>query len=280
MSDSVLLKRGDSGPKVAQAQQILLREGYGLLGDDLIIDNRLVASGIFDEPTLYALIHFQETHIDGNGDFLDVDGDIGPKTWWALNHPHGDAQRSGYSAVIPDGISGVRRAIVEAGLADHAIGVREVPDGSNWGDGVVKYGGRPGWAWCCLATSYWTLQGAGKYVLGEKIAACRLAWDKGYAMKIVKRGNPCPGDQGIMLYRDSRGNLTGRGHTFIVIGVSEDCKSVFTVGGNEGNRVKIGKRPVSQIHGYIVLAGDIGSEPEFQRGTVTKATGTAGDSTR
>jgi hypothetical protein len=37
--------------------------------------------------------------------------------------------------------------------AEHQAGVHEDPDGSNWGDGVIKYleeGGSPADFWCCF----------------------------------------------------------------------------------------------------------------------------------
>ncbi len=62
---------------------------------------QLVVNGHFDEVTEDAVSYFQMTHVDENGEPLDVDGQVGPNTWWALYNPSGELQRNHYEGVIP-----------------------------------------------------------------------------------------------------------------------------------------------------------------------------------
>lgn len=265
-----LLRLGSSGPDVKVVQNILLQHGFGF--------GQLVANGRFDEITEDAVSYFQMTHIDQGGEPLEVDGVVGRDTWWALENPSGEMQRNDYEGTIPDGIVGVRAAVLRQALDEHALGVCEEPDGTNWGDGVVKYGGQPGWAWCCLFASWCEKQVLGEYPLGAKMASCYQAWQAAKALGLTKP-DPVPGDQFIMLYTNSAGQLTGTGHTGFVLAVSEDGQWINTVEGNAGNRVKIGKRPVSQMYGFIDLCGDADQLGDWGRGLVG-TTSTANDATR
>ena len=89
----------------------------------------------------------------------------------------------------------------------------------------------------------------GEYLLGKKLGS---AWKHYKAAKKLhlwcdkKDGGPVPGDIFVMLYRDENGKLTFRGHVGFVLRVSEDGKTINTIEGNAGNRVKVGKRNVSQ----------------------------------
>jgi hypothetical protein len=66
----MLLKPGSRGDEVAQMQSILLAHGFGF--------GQLVQNGVFDDPTLDALVYFQQTHTDANGAFLNR------TVWWWL----------------------------------------------------------------------------------------------------------------------------------------------------------------------------------------------------
>ena len=135
------LKYGDTGDDVKILQTILQSQGF--------FDGK--TGGNFLSKTLRAVKYFQQTHIGRDGKFLDVDGIVGPNTWWALENPSGEGQRNFIDARIPKGLTSIRQDILGTALHEHAIGVREVPDGSNWGDGVTKYltgiGPAP---WCCF----------------------------------------------------------------------------------------------------------------------------------
>jgi hypothetical protein len=123
-------------------------------------------------------------------------------------------------------------------------------------------------------------QALGRYPLGAKFASCYQAWKQAEKLGHAKKTTPLPGDQFIMLYTNSSGQMTGTGHTGYVLAVSEDGRWINTVEGNAGNRVKIGKRLVSQMYGFIDLCGDTASLTDWQVGLVGSAASTAGDTTR
>ena len=80
---------------------------------------------------------------------------------------------------------------------------------------------------------------------------------------------PTPGDAFVILYKDpALGWCTG--HIGFVLQVSRNGKSINTVEGNCGNRVKIGKRSLSDpnIRGCINFFDD---HPEFTRGSLRGA---------
>jgi len=265
-----LLKLGATGLDVRTMQAILIQQGFGF--------GQLVVNGRFDEITEDAVSYFQMTHVNEQGEALDIDGEVGDDTWWALENPSGDAQRNNYVGTIPEGITGARADVLRQALDEHALGVREEPDGANWGDGVVKYGGQPGWAWCCLFASWCEKQALGEYPLDAKFASCFQAWQAAKKLGFTTP-DPAPGDQFIMLYKNSAGQLTGTGHTGFVLAVSEDGQWINTVEGNAGNRVKIGKRPVSQMYGFINFYGDADQLGDWSRGLVGTVS-TAEDGTR
>jgi hypothetical protein len=239
----MLLQEGSRGPEVAEMQGILLAHGFGV--------GRMVVNGVLDDPTMDALLYFQQTHLNSEGRFLEPDGKVlvgGTETWWALYNASGDAQRNYFDPFIPEGVSGMARAILEVALAEHAKGVREEPDGSNWGPEISKYGGQPGWPWCCLFTSWCEMIAYGAYPLGAKYALCAAAWKRAKEMGrtfTAVRGQLRPGQQFMILRGD------GTGHTGFIAAVSADETVVNTVEGNCGNRVKVGQRPVSQFAGVI-----------------------------
>lgn len=272
MSNKPVLQLGSSGEAVEELQRILIQQGFGF--------GQLVVSGLFDEITEDAVSYFQMTHINEHGEPLKVDGWAGENTWWALYHHSGEDQRNHFDSYVPKGIGESRTALLNAALSEHQLGVHEEPDGSNWGDGVVKYGGEPGWAWCCLFASWVAKQAFfGRYPLGAKFASCYQAWKQAEKLGLAKLEKPVPGDQFIMLYTNLAGQLTGTGHTGYVLAVSEDGQWINTVEGNAGNRVKIGKRPISQIYGFIDLCGDAESVGLWEVGLVGSVS-TAGDTTR
>jgi len=268
-----LLRLGSSGEDVLEVERILIDQGYGF--------GELIDDGDFDEFLEDCVTYFQMTHVKEDGEALDVDGVVGNDTWWALYNHSGAPQRNYYEPYIPQGIGGNREVILKLALAEHGIGVKEEPNGSNWGDGVIKYGGQPGWAWCCLFASWVIKHAMTGYPLGKRFASCYRNWQAANEAGFTKRGNPIPGDQFIMLYTNSKGHLNGKGHTGFVLAVSEDGEWINTIEGNAGNRVKVGKRPTSQIYGYIDWYGRMNEDlpVDWKRGLVG-ASSTAADTTR
>jgi len=259
-----MLKIGSEGPDVKSVQNVLNKEGYG----------PLETTGVFDSNTMSALQEFQGGHIDADGLPLKPDGEVGGKTWWALTHPHGDVQRSRLPGIMPTGLTPTREAILRAALHEHACGVHEVPDGSNWGGGIEKYGGRPGWAWCCLFFSWVTKKALGNYAMGQSYARCCDVHIKAKAKQWWQdkhNYSPVPGDTFIMLYRDTKGRFNGKGHIGFVLRVSEDGSEFNTIEGNCGNRVKIGKRRMDQasLEGFINFYPVEEQPQDWERGLVS-----------
>src|SRR5262249_48775879 len=110
--------------------------------DVQLLVERLRAEGFWTEaenpaeftPQLEERVRdFQRTHLGPDGAFLGVDGTVGEQTWWALLNASGAAQRSGIVPTIPARLGPMRTRILEVALQQHALGVAEVPNGSNRG---------------------------------------------------------------------------------------------------------------------------------------------------
>ncbi len=243
------IRRGDRGSEVSRLQTILKAQGFF----------KGPISGRFHKLTLEAVYYFQQTHLGPNGKPLGVDGILGPNTWWALEHPSGRLQKSRLPSRIPRRLTSKRKRQLEIALAEHDDDVHEDPDGSNWGDGVIKYGGQQGWPWCCLFWSWCSRECFGHYPLKARHASCKRAWEKTQTLGMNRRKGkyiPIPGDTFLMLYKDKKGNFTGKGHIGFVIRVRvKDGRAVAinTVEGNCGNRVKVGERSLldTGIVGFI-----------------------------
>ncbi|MGD8523411.1 MAG: peptidoglycan-binding protein [Desulfobacterales bacterium] len=78
------LKFGDKGEDVRTLQRILHEQGFF----------HWYVGGNFLKRTKQAVIYFHETHLGPDGEFLETDGIVGDNTWWALENPSGEAQRS------------------------------------------------------------------------------------------------------------------------------------------------------------------------------------------
>lgn len=200
---------------------------------------------------------FQRTHLGPDGTFLAVDGTVGEKTWWALLNASGEAQRSGITPTIPARLGPQRTRILQVALAQHALGVAEVPNGSNRGPLIDAY--LPGWArtmpgpaWCCFFYSWVVREALDRWPLGEQIGSCLSARQRAgklgsYIPKGTRIDRPLPADAFVM----DRGG--GHGHIGFVLRLSEDRRLINTVEGNCGNRVKVGTRWLDdpEIVGFI-----------------------------
>lgn len=253
---------------VTYLQHALLSQGY-----------KVVVNGKYDKATIGAVHDFQATHLDSSGKHLLVDGWVGKATWWAVQNPSGDAQKSDLDTMLRKGLSMDRRAILRAAFSDHARGVQEIPDGSNYGDGVTRYleGIGPAF-WCCAAVSTWYKDAKGDWPFGKRFLSVADIWSKaqdlGRAVKIAQHPIPCPGDAFVFQYRNSKGQLTGLGHIGLVATVSEDGESFNTVEGNAGNRVKVSLRGIDNpvLAGFIDFFGDRAAVlPKVERGLFSKS---------
>lgn len=249
-------------------RQILRSQGYSTVN----------ATGPFDKSVIEATRHFQMTRVDKNGAPLTVDGEVGDKTWWAGLNPSGSAQRNWLEPDgVPSGLSAARARIVRSALKDHAAGVREVPDGSNYGGGVTRYleGIGPAF-WCGYAVSTWCKDGTGEWPLGHRTGLVADLWNRARreGRAYTRDLCPVPGDAFILLYRNSNGTLTGLGHTGIVAAVGHDMNLWNAVEGNAGNRVKLSVRDTantSVLVGFVDMVGDSASvRPKFSRGLMKR----------
>lgn len=240
-----------------------------------------VVDGVFGRHTEGGLKQFQTSHIGPNKEYLKATGVLNPDTWWALLNPSGVMQRSNLGPRVPAGLTGARKALIELCISEHRAGVKEDPDGSNYGDGVTKYlkGIGPAF-WCAHFVSWCIKEVTGKWPYGERIGLVADFWNKAKAANQLilpgVKGNfptlPQPGDLGVYRYRNKAGVYNGLGHIFIVASVSPDGRRMNTFGGNEGNRVKYGVRPVQAVGefaGFISLLPSVENPSEVQRLLVT-----------
>ena len=276
------LRFGSKGQDVARLVKLLEKRG---------IPPRppvTAAAPAFGRAIENSVLYFQMTHQGENGKWLGVDGVVGPATWWALNNATGKNQRTFLEAGIPRGIEGLRRQLLETAVKQH--GVRESKTRANRGKEVDKFlpswitndPHREGLAWCCYFVSWVARQVYGRHILGQPVASCWVAWkrarEKNRWIHNDGRQLPTPGDAFVMLYGDPhKGRCSG--HIGFVLQVAKNGKSINTVEGNCGNRVKIGLRQLGDptIKGFINIVGD---RPEFTRGLLRGAKNLGASGTR
>lgn len=257
-----VLRRGDSSPHVVTLKSILRSQGMwdGTNSPD------------FGPKLDSAVRYYQSTHLGPTGQYLKGDGVVGEGTWWSLYNASGPAQKSfikppAQEKRTPDHIPAFdhkygrlslpRQKFLRVLFNEHAAGTREIPDGSNQGDGVDKYikGYGPVY-WCALAQSWCWKEANGDWPRGTREAGVLSWWRKalagGYAHKVNSGYVPVPGDLAIW----SHGK--GAGHVSAVVASTSELK-FNTIGGNEGNRMKLGLRDTDsepQLLGWIDIAGD------------------------
>ncbi|HKG91799.1 MAG TPA: peptidoglycan-binding domain-containing protein [Gemmatimonadaceae bacterium] len=86
------LKLGMEGDDVTMLQQLLTERGYPV-----------APVGTFGPKTFAALCDFQEHNLDQGGRALEIDGQVGPATWWSLTRAPADRAVvvPAYSPVTP-----------------------------------------------------------------------------------------------------------------------------------------------------------------------------------
>lgn len=268
------LKQGDKGAGVVELQAMLYEHGFL----PRALEPREL--GVFGKATREAVVYFQQCNRGADDTWLAVDGRVGPATWWALKNVDAVGMCR-TQATIPTGLSALRVAVLTKALEFHALGVREIPNGSNRGpdvDSVLpKYvlKNKPGPAWCCYAAFALAERGTGAFPLGAHIGSCRRAYVIGKARGQLRQ-KPTPGDIFLMLGRDDNGVLTGRGHAGIVLRASDT--EINTLEGNTGNRFAMGLRKQASIDAYLNFYGDVPATT-WERGVVAVKS-TARDTTR
>ena len=237
------LRHGAKGSLVLELQTLLAKQAY----------EGVPLSGTFDEATLAAVELFQLQHVDERGVALKSDGEVGPRTWWALLNPSGDPQRSFLATPSVQGLTPARKKLLAVLDAEHKKPVFETPDGSNRSKDIDAYFGETGIRgkpWCCAFVSWALVQALGKAPInGNYYLGVQLMW-----VAAKERGleetQPKPGDVFVQL------KSAGTGHTGFVVGLSADGHTVYTCEGNCGNRVKYGQRPRASIHHFIDVIRD------------------------
>lgn len=259
----VLLKRGSFGPEVVRLQEGLRDQGFYSLAVD----------GDFGPETAKAVIYFKQTHKGPTGDWLSntdgADEKTTPVFWWALANATGEAQRDHLAASLTRGLSDSRKAVLKVALGEHKTGIKEIPNGSNYGDGVTKYLKGVGPApWCCYCLSWIYHEATGGWPLGSRFGLCRAMWEQAKKDGRTYQKKPVPGDAFVILYVEN-GKLTGFGHIGLVGATADDWIRFSTFEGNAGNRFKAGQRAVgdNMLAGFIDLHGDADQvRNQFKRG--------------
>jgi hypothetical protein len=250
-----ILKNPSRHPSVIELKKLLRSSGFWTGSE----------TNVFGPKLEQAVRYFQSTHLGPDGKYLKIDGEVGLKTWWALDNPSGKAQLSNIQSPKNSfqdrfGVfSKDRQRFLKLAFKEHSIGVKEIPDGSNKGGEVDKYlAGMGGVPWCALFISWLFKQVTGRYPLMKLQAhvqtAINLAKKEGrFIPKGEKNYIPTPGDLVVWSFPK------GFGHVSVVVATNEDGTKINTIGGNEGNRVKLGLRTVTRepsLVGFIRLFDD------------------------
>lgn len=203
---------------------------------------------------------FQAQHLGPEGKYLVVDGVVGPNTAWALENATGDAQRSFIDPVIPGGLDGPRLESVELAVREYRKGIKEVPNGSNWGPEISKYGGKRGWAWCALFVT-WVLRQEKVINFKQPSTWSLLQWairnDYARGLSVIPEKRIWqPGNLMLWQHQSSNGSWTKTGHVSMIIRIElkhNMVSRVNTIGGNEGNRLKYGIRDVWESDDLVAI---------------------------
>ncbi len=218
-------------------------------------------------PKLEAAVrYFQGGHLGPDGRFLLTDGVVGPATWWALYNPSGAPQRSHIApptAAASDFdrrygmLSPERQQFLRLLFREHAAPTFEIPDGSNRGGGVDKYIAGFGPApWCALFICWAFREVTGRWPENRRHAHVQTGWRSAIAAGrtfTARERLPLPGDLPIWHF------ARGTGHVSALVASNRTCSQFNTIGGNEGNRVKLGLRTLArepQLVGFIDLFGE------------------------
>lgn len=194
-----VLRSGDFGAEVEQAQRLLEKHGFDVGGAD----------GQFGPMTRSAVVQFQRAK------GLSADGVVGPATWKALNGPV-------EARPVPPPVSGdMRQRVLDAARAE--LGTLE--SGNN-GGAALKYPrffGRGSEAWCADFVSYVMNQSGGRM----NDPYCPSIVNRLKEQGTWKRSNPQPGD--MVLFDWDRDGTADH------IGIVERVNANGTISTIEGN---------------------------------------------
>jgi hypothetical protein len=228
------IKKGSRGSAVTELQNIL-RE----------LDYNIPVTGIFDTATYKAVRSFQSRHLDKHNIPLEVDGEVGEITWWALQNPRSKVQGGAidYGAIPASSFGGstMGRTALQFAIEELNAGAGEV-GGNNKGPWVKKYlqpvGLSEGNSWCAAFISWCFLQATGgdkknmpfKYSAGARNIYNQLK-QKGFIYD-ASTAQPLPGDI-VTWWRVSMSS--GFGHIAIVHHYNDGF--LYTLEGNKAANV-------------------------------------------
>lgn len=226
------MKKGDRGEDVATLEEQLTRRGYFVEVD-----------GIFGSQTYDAVRAFQSQHLDRNGLPLQIDGVVGPITWWSLTHPKPRIETQSaidFRQMPPPHHGGSERGreALAAAIGELAAEAREI-GGSNRGPWVRKYlnGLAPqGSPWSAGFVSWCYSQAKGgapfRYTLSareiyKEMRSRSWTYDPGSGY------HPQPGDIAVWMRLKANG---WEGHCGLVYELKDGL--LYTIEGNKSQRVQ------------------------------------------
>lgn len=228
-------------------QRRLQQVGYGA---------GLQATGYYDAPTAAAVYLFQLQHVGPDARELVADRVVGPATQWALDHPSGGAQRSGYALAVATAVLPSRLLLLEALVEEYRRNVFEDPDGSNRSPHIDGYWGSTGLIglpWCCTFVSTMLHRALGRYPIGGvHHTSVQTMYRQAVQLGLITT-RPKPGDIFCQLHEDGTGH-TGFGTAFSL--PLTGAAMAATIEGNCGNRLKHGRRDRLTIEAWIDVFQD------------------------
>lgn len=214
-------QKGDAGDAVRQLHQKLASMGYSPGTEEL-------AAQRFGDATVAAVRAFQRHHAGPDRQPLPQDGNVGPETSWALEHPPG----SNDGLIAPgwrfDPATARPELIPLLTVALREIGNREQPDGTRTGPMIDKYahGGRP---WSTFFLS-WCFDQVGACPWGRVAAPSGLLeWARQSGRELALGAQLQPGDVFCIIRFTAAGE--DEGVAGLVVGTSYDGQLTFTIEG-------------------------------------------------
>lgn len=228
------IKKGNQGAAVSELQNIL-RE----------LDYNIPVTGVFDTATFNAVRNFQSRHLNKHNIPLEVDGEVGDITWWALQNPRsivqGGAINYGIMPLSDMGGSAIGRTALQFAINELNAGAGE-QGGNNKGPWIKKYlqptGLAEGNSWCAAFISWCFLQAAGgdkKNMPFKYTAGARNVYNQLKQKSFIYDANitqPLPGDI-VTWWRVSM--PSGFGHIAIVHHFKDGF--LYTLEGNKAANV-------------------------------------------